>query len=359
MNRALEFAVCRYGCAVALVGVALAANLCLPGLEHIAGVLFLAAVTLGAYYGGLGPGLLATLLSTLALDYFLIPDIHRLDFGRATWTALGVFVAVALLINSVTEVQRRLNLALHLHDQRKSAFLAILSHELRNFLSPMTTSTAVLRLRTQGDDAAAQACATVERQVRTMSRLINDLLDAARINQGKIQLTREAVDLNRILAQALETAQPVIEARGHQLEAVLPSEPVLLLADATRLQQIFVNLLTNAAKYTACGGRIVLTVQCQDDAVAVSVKDNGQGIASEMLPHVFDLFAQAEAGAGGGLGVGLSLVRGLVELHGGSVRAASDGPALGSEFVVRLPTPAPPGLGADARTPGMTERTHA
>lgn len=333
----------RYGIAVASVGLALAINFLLDKFEQIhldqihPSVLFLAAVLVSSWYGGLGAGITATVLSTLALDFFFLPTTYSLDFGPATWVWLVTYLGAAFYINWHHETQRRLILALRLQDQRRGEFVTVLAHELRNFLSPVSLTLAVLKSRGSGDAVIGQACATAERQVQNMARLINDLLDAARISQGKIQLRLETVDLRVVIAQAIAGAQAQIESRGHHLETSLPEGALLLEGDPARLEQIFLNLLTNAAKYTDPGGKIWLTVERRDSQWLVRIRDNGQGLAPEILPHVFDLFTQAEAGSQGGLGIGLNLVKGLVEMHGGSVEALSDGPGRGSEFVVRLP----------------------
>lgn len=333
---ALSFVV-RYSVAVGSVALALLVNLFLNRLEQIPSVVFLAAVLVSSWYGGLEGGLTATVLSTLALDFFFIPDLYSLDFGPATWVWLATYLGAAVLINWHHEVQRRLIDALGVQNQKKSEFMAVLAHELRNFLSPVSLTLAALKSRGAGDPAIEQACATAERQVRNMTRLINDLLDASRIAQGKVSLCLEPVDLGVVVAQAVAGVRPQIEARGHRLETSLPEGALPLEADPARLEQVFLNLLTNAAKYTDPGGRIWLTGECRDRQWVVRVRDNGKGLAPEFLPHVFDLFMQAEAGSQGGLGIGLSLVRGLVEMHGGSVAAFSAGLGHGSEFVVRLP----------------------
>ena len=181
------------------------------------------------------------------------------------------------------------------------------------------------------------------RQVRQMVRLVEDLLDLSRIMQGKLDLRRERIDLAAVVAEAVETARPVIDAKGHALSLALPAEPVALDADPFRLAQALTNLLNNAAKYSEPGGRIDLAVRREGPDVVLSVRDAGVGIAPEMLPRIFDLFMQegrSAERAQGGLGVGLALVKSLVELHGGSVEARSDGPGRGSLFILRLPAPA-------------------
>jgi signal transduction histidine kinase len=336
MSRPALYFATRYGVAVVSVAFALALNLFIS-LEQLPTVVFLVAVTVSAWYGGLGGGLAATVLSALALDYFFLPDIHVLDFGPATWVWLATYLVAAILINWLQEAQRRLIAALRLKDGQKSEFMAVLAHELRNFISPVSNTVAVLKLHGAEDATIQQACATAERQIHNMTRLVNDLLEAARVTQGKVQLSMETLDLRAVVMQAMEGARPLIEARGHRLETSLPAAPMYLEADPVRLEQVFLNLLTNAAKYTNPGGRIWLTLEWRDRQLVTCVRDDGKGLDPQMLPHVFDLFVQADATSQGGLGIGLSLVRGLVEMHGGSVAALSAGPGHGSEFVVRLP----------------------
>jgi signal transduction histidine kinase/CheY-like chemotaxis protein len=224
-------------------------------------------------------------------------------------------------------------------DRRKSEFLAMLAHELRNPLAPLRNGLQIIRLANHDGTALEKACAMMDRQLGHMVRLIDDLLDLSRITNGKIELRKERIDLTAAVQDALETSRPLIEASGHQLTLTLPPQPVYVDADRTRLAQVFANLLNNSAKYTERGGRIWLTVERQGSDVVVKVKDNGVGISADMLPKVFDMFTQANRSldrSQGGLGIGLSLVRGLVEMHGGSVEVHSDGQGKGSEFIVRL-----------------------
>src|SRR5690606_22608069 len=187
----------------------------------------------------------------------------------------------------------------------------------------------------------------LRRQLKHLRRLIDDLLDVSRISNGRVQLKRETLELKRIIEHSFDAARPLIDDKGHSIEIEFPPEPLHLEGDAVRLAQVFGNLLTNAAKYTPPGGEIVLSAAVEDDGdfVAVRVRDNGEGIAEDMLDRVFELFTQAHtenSRTQTGLGIGLALVRGLVELHGGTVHAASDGPGRGAEFVVRLPLAAGP-----------------
>ena len=225
-------------------------------------------------------------------------------------------------------------------DRRKDEFLATLAHELRNPLAPIRNGLHVIRL--SGDNVAAvgQARSMMERQLSQMVRLVDDLLDVSRISRGKLELRKERVDLAVVVNNAVETSRPVIEASGHELTVVMPPMPVGVDADVTRLGQVFANLLNNAAKFSDPGGHIRLAAECQGGEVVVSVKDTGVGIPPDMLPKVFDLFTQVDRSlekSQSGLGIGLTLVKRLVEMHGGRVEARSDGHDRGSEFVVRLP----------------------
>jgi PAS domain S-box-containing protein len=225
-------------------------------------------------------------------------------------------------------------------DRRKDEFLAILGHELRNPLAPVRNALEIMRLRSRNDPTLKRAMDIVERQVQHMTRLVDDLLDISRIIRGKVQLKKEPLDLNTIIIRALETSQPFIENRQHQLSVSLPREPLWVEGDPARLEQILVNLLNNAAKYTEPGGRIWLTCTQEGEEAVIRIRDTGIGIPSEMLLRIFDLFTQASQSldrSQGGLGIGLTLVRSLVQMHGGSVSAFSEGLGRGSEFVVRLP----------------------
>jgi CheY-like chemotaxis protein/two-component sensor histidine kinase len=225
-------------------------------------------------------------------------------------------------------------------DRRKDEFLAMLAHELRNPLAPILNSVEVLRLLAPPDPQVRQARDVVERQVKHIVRLVDDLLDLSRITQGRVVLRKERLDLATVVAQAIQTSGPLIEARQHQLSVSLPTEPLPMFVDQARFVQVLVNLLNNAARYTNPGGQIWLTGAREDDQVVVRVKDTGLGVPPEMLGRIFDLFIQVDRSAErsqSGLGVGLTLVQRLVQLHGGSVSAHSAGLNQGSEFEVRLP----------------------
>jgi signal transduction histidine kinase len=238
------------------------------------------------------------------------------------------------------ELQKKLT-QLTAMDRRKDEFLAMLGHELRNPLAAIGSLAELMRRqRTGPGHSNLPLCEMLGRQVMQMARLVDDLLDASRITQGKITLQKEPLELMAIVARAIETTRPATNARGHRLRVVMPEEPIRIRGDLTRLVQVFSNLLNNAAKYTPPGGQIAVTAKARDTEVELRVQDNGVGMAPELLPRVFDLFSQADQSierSDGGLGVGLALVRCIVELHGGRVEALSDGPGAGSEFVVRLP----------------------
>ena len=232
----------------------------------------------------------------------------------------------------------RLYEELRASDKRKDEFLAMLAHELRNPLSAIRNAVALGSDTTDAADVD-WAMDVIQRQVRQLSRMIDDLLDVSRITQGMIQLRKETLDVAQVFRRAADTAGGLLQDRGHRLTVDAPSGTHFVEADAVRLEQVLVNLLTNAAKYTDKGGEIVLSVAPDGGDLVLSVKDNGMGIPPDKVPQMFELFAQGNrtlARSEGGLGIGLTVVRSLVELHGGSVSARSEGPGQGSEFFVRL-----------------------
>lgn len=231
--------------------------------------------------------------------------------------------------------------ALRSADRRKDEFLATLGHELRNPLAPILNSLEILKLSgATAEGGAAQACAVMERQVSHLNRLVDDLLEVSRITRGVIEVKKEPQDLVAIVRGAVDTSRPLVDGMRHELRLVAPSEPVFVAGDAVRLTQVFANLINNAAKYTNHGGHITVAIDRDQEEAVVSIKDDGIGIAPGLLASVFDMFMQVDRStrrAQGGLGIGLTLVKSLVGMHGGRVEARSDGPGLGSEFVVRLP----------------------
>jgi signal transduction histidine kinase len=238
-------------------------------------------------------------------------------------------------------------------NRTKDEFLAMLGHELRNPLAPIVTTLKVMALR--DDSVFREERRLIGRQIDNLARLVDDLLDVARIVRGDVRLRRERVTLAEVLARAAEMAAPLIESRGHTLRLAQPPGTLCLDGDAGRLNQVFANLLMNAARYTPDGGAIEVEVATERDRCIVTIADNGLGIEAELLPRIFDLFIQGRQGpdrAGGGLGVGLALVKNLVGLHGGSVSATSAGPGRGSVFAVTLP------LAGEASAAGVTRPAH-
>ena len=329
------------------------------------------------YLGILGIVLIASLLLALLLSAALqraitrpilaVTDvarqvIERRDFSlrvaKTTHDEVGVLVdafnamlaevgrrsealeASNAILSRETAERREAEEALRIANRRKDEFLAILAHELRNPLAPLRNALEILKRGGAESAIARGAREMMERQLRQMVRLVDDLLDVSRITTGKLALRTEIVVLQDVIRSAIDTAKPLLDQRQHALAVVLPAEPLQVDADATRLSQVFSNLLNNAANYTEPGGRIELRADAGDSEITVSIRDNGIGIAPDMLGAVFRMFAQADASlerAQGGLGVGLTLARHLIELHHGSIEAKSQGVGHGSEFLVRLP----------------------
>ncbi|MEX3690587.1 ATP-binding protein [Paraburkholderia sp. BR14263] len=270
------------------------------------------------------------------------------DGGREHWMRVsaaplqndsGDIIGACCVVQDTTQLKRAEN-ALREADRRKDQFLATLAHELRNPMAPIRSGLQLLRLAGADNKATDRIHGMLERQVNQMVRLVDDLLEISRIASGKIELRRGPVDLATVLHSAVETSRPLIDAADHRLTISLPHEPLILHGDPLRIAQVIANLLNNAAKYTGHGGQIWLTARREGTEAIVSVRDNGMGIPPAMLAQIFDLFTQVERThnrAQGGLGIGLTLVRTLVEMHGGSVEARSEGPGKGSEFQVRLP----------------------
>jgi len=279
--------------------------------------------------------------------------------------AKGVPYGVVGVSTDITE-RKQLENTLKEADRRKDEFIALLAHELRNPLAPIVNGLELMKFKAFDDPDLEWCRDVIGRQVAHLSRLVEDLLDVSRITQGKIKLQKRELDIAEVVAGAIETVRPLIETHRHHLSLELPEEQVLVDGDATRLAQVLGNLLSNAVKYTQDGGNLRLHVQRDDTVVMIRVQDDGVGITPDAIPHLFELFTQFERTTDrsqGGLGIGLALVQRLVELHGGTVHAQSEGPGKGSEFTVRLPcsispsTALPradaPGRGASAETPGL------
>ena len=230
-------------------------------------------------------------------------------------------------------------------NEQKDQFLAILSHELRNPLAPIRMATELICDEDTQNPVVEEACGILRRQVQVMVRLVNDLLEASRITSGKVRLQKENIDLRAVAKSAVESTRSLIQEYNQHLSTSVPDEAVRLQADPVRIEQVIVNLLTNAAKYTPEGGRIWLTIELENDMAVLRVRDNGEGMDRETMKNLFRLFSQADRSrdsSEGGMGIGLALVRSLVEMHGGTVEAQSEGIGKGSEFVVRLPLSAQP-----------------
>jgi PAS domain S-box-containing protein len=253
--------------------------------------------------------------------------------------AVGQFYRLVGIIDDFTE-RKLAEEALKEADRRKDEFLATLAHELRNPLAPIRNGLQIMRLAGNDHGAVEQARTMMERQLQHFVRLVDDLLDLSRISRGKIELHKERIELAAVVDSALETYDPLIKQYDHELIVTVPDRPLYVDADKTRLAQALCNLLTNAAKFSDRGGRIWLTAGQQGSDAVVSVKDTGVGIPPHMLPKVFEIFTQVDRSlekSHGGLGIGLSIVKRLVEMHGGTVEARSEGQGMGSEFLIRLP----------------------
>jgi PAS domain S-box-containing protein len=237
-------------------------------------------------------------------------------------------------------VQRKRADGLAEANRSKEVFIALLSHELRGPLSPISNAVDILRQMKTNDPIIEQAGNIIERQVGLMVKLVDDLLDISRITKGKLRLTKEQVELRGVVNDAAESARPLMNARRHDFSVSIPTEPIWVMADPARMEQVILNLLNNAAKYTDVGGLIRLSIERAGTEAVIRVRDNGIGISTEHLAKVFELFTQVDGSQGrsyGGLGIGLALARNLVEMHEGRLQAFSDGPAKGSEFTVKLP----------------------
>ncbi|MFP5348824.1 MAG: ATP-binding protein [Gammaproteobacteria bacterium] len=305
-------------------------------------------------------------IAGVALARLLTRDLHRLQgFAtkvvssglsgeRATVAGSTEVASLALSVNEMLDrlqeqhaalVREREKLhdlaeALTVADRRKDEFLAMLAHELRNPLAPIAYSLDLMKKADQDHALQAKSRAIVERQMRHLVRLVDDLLDVSRITRGKLELRKEPIALKTVIEQAIEACRAQIEAAGHTLHVTAPPAPLIVNADTVRLVQVVSNLLNNATKYTPAGGNIFLELAHDEHTVTIKVRDTGTGIAPDMIERVFDLFTRGESSperAGGGLGIGLTLAKRLTELHGGTLSVSSDGIGRGSEFAVRLP----------------------
>ncbi len=336
--------------------VALAATAAMVGLRALADpwlgsrqplATMYGATAIAVWVGGWRAGALAVVLGYLACDWLFMAPRGGLGLrGPGDVAGLMVYVLSCALIVGFGEALRRANAraleaekVLREMDRRKDEFLATLAHELRNPLAPIKTAAEILRRLEPGNAVLMGPRDIIDRQVRHLTRLVDDLLDASRITQGKVTLRRERLDARTALEAAIEAAKPALDDARHEFTVALPDAPLWVHADPTRITQIVANLLDNAAKYTPPGGRVALSARQDGGEAVIRVADNGVGIAPEAAGQIFRTFSQlAPAGSGpGGLGIGLALVKGFTELHGGRVSMASAGPGRGSEFEVRLP----------------------
>jgi len=301
------------------------------------------------------------IMRLVVLEYL---DVHldrplRLREIQAVGLALdeAIEASVDRYVRSSEQQHRQLEESLREADRRKNEFLATLAHELRNPLAPLRNSLESIRLRDDSPTVFRQVRELMDRQVQQMSRLVDDLLDVTRIAQGKLVLRKEVVEVGPTIAQAVQSNAPLREAHHHRFSVSLPPAPLCVVGDPCRLVQVLVNLLNNATKYTPDGGEIRIEAVREGGDVVIRVKDNGVGIPPEKLSQIFDLFTQLDHGperTQGGLGIGLTLVRRLVELHGGSITATSLGVGKGSEFIIRLPAAVQGQEAANPRPVGPT-----
>ena len=276
--------------------------------------------------------------------------------------AAGKIIGVSKVGRDIT-ARKAAHAALREANRRKDEFIATLAHELRNPLAPIMNGLHLLDTVGSQVESVVKIRDMIARQARHLVRLVDDLLDVSRVNEGKIELRKSEIDLRSVITHAVETVLPALESARHALDLKIPPQPIVLVGDSVRLAQVIGNLLNNAIKYTDAGGKITLSATREGAWAVVSVRDNGIGISAALLPRIFDIFVQGDSLSRGssGLGLGLTLAQKLVELHGGTIRAASDGVGRGSEFIVRLPAlpaaerteAAPPGLPAASPAEGQ------
>lgn len=341
MKRPQRRTVIAYFCAV--VGVAAATEvryLLHPVLgEHLVFSVYTLAVSFAAWAGGLSPALVTALLSSLLATYlFTEPRGHFQINNAEALCALILFLVISLIIGVLSEISLRSQERAREAEQQKDDFLAILAHELRNPLAIIHyTNLSEDQFRSTGQPARSEI---IDRQVQQLDQMIEDLLDISHVSRGKFRLKSEAVDVATLVGAALQETESIIASRGHELSVERPTSELTVWGDPIRLEQVITNLLTNAATYTPKGGKLEFQAKQENNRVVLRVRDNGLGIPKEMLSRIFDLQTQMARSldrSGSSLGVGLALVRTLVELHGGTISAVSDGPNRGSEFTVSLP----------------------
>jgi signal transduction histidine kinase len=312
------------------------------GVHHSFSLYFL-AVTVTAWTGGLWPTIVIALVSALAGDFFFSepPFSFAIDTPEEL-ASLVIFLSESIIIGVLSEISLRALARAKQVMEEKDNFMATVAHELRSPLSVIYYANSLNRMASA--EQSSDQLDVIDRQVGNLNLLIEDLLDVSRVARGKIRLQQQHIDASSIIPKAIEKARPLITNRKHTLELDISSESMPLFVDPARIEQVIANLLTNAAKYTPDGGHICVTAKPAGDSAILAVRDNGIGIAPEMLSRVFELFVQGEAGRDrdeGGLGIGLALVRKITEMHGGSVRVESAGKNRGSQFVISLPLEQP------------------
>jgi signal transduction histidine kinase len=314
-----------------------------------------AAVAVSVLAGGYGPALVAISAGYVAAEYLFVQPVGTVFVSAPPDPVrLGMYLVSCLIIvgfgGGMRSARRRLEREvaertrleekLREADKRKDLFLATVAHELKHPLAPIRNVVEIMQLKHLTDKELHWSSGVIERQVGHLARLIDDLLDVSRIVRGKVELRRGRLAVSRIVADALELCRPQLDANRHALDVELPSEELFVEGDATRLTQVIGNLLDNAAKYTPAGGHVAVTARREDGNAVICVRDDGIGIPEHLLERVFEPFARSDqplAQSAGGMGIGLSVVRDLVELHGGSIAVRSAGPDRGCEFSVRLP----------------------
>lgn len=325
-----------------------------PWIEPHPTSLFLAAITVSAWYGGFQPSLLATALATIAVDYFFIFPVHSLEVSIDNTVRAGVFVLVALLISWIDHARKKAieerdqmlvreqqaRKAAETVNQTKDEFLAMVSHELRTPLNVISGWVSMLRSGKLNGEAAADALERVERNARLQQHLIEDLIDVSRIASGTMRVEPRPMEVSPVIEEGLRTVALAAKAKDIAIYAEYPDEAIIISGDPDRFQQVVWNLLSNAIKFTPPRGRISLSLERLGGDAILSVRDSGRGIRPDFLPHVFERFRQDVIELGQnheGLGVGLSIVRHIVELHGGSIEAESAGKDQGATFRVCIP----------------------
>jgi signal transduction histidine kinase len=332
----------RYAFAAFCVGVALLADLELMPLGHRFAP-FIFAVLVTAFFTGFGASLLATVLAVVAANYFDYFVDGRIRLDSDDLLQLAIFLSIAVSISFLSTRRRRAernlanaNAELRALDRAKDQFIAMLSHELRAPMAVILGWAGVLR-RENDPELTATAASAIESSARAQARLIDDLLDMSRLTLGKMHLEIAPVDVGAVAAQAIETVRPLAKERNVELKLAIPAEPCSVFGDPLRLNQICWNLLANAVKFTPVGGHVELSVSRVANKARLIVSDDGDGIAKDIQPYVFEPLRQARPADKGGLGLGLAIVKQLVAMHRGSVAVESDGVGKGSRFTVELP----------------------